>query len=85
MVRSAAGTNVIFCLETQEWQKMVDEELSPNDQNTDHLTSLEPIVWLGEKFRVPLEAAGVDIEKLSEEFYEMVLHATQFISLSTMG
>ena len=40
---------------------------------------------LGKRFQIPLESEGVDIERLPEEFQEMVLHATQFISLSTMG
>ena len=40
---------------------------------------------LGKRFQIPLESEGVDIERLPEEFLEMVLHATQFISLSTMG
>ena len=43
------------------------------------------IVRLGVRFRVPLEGASIDIERLPEEFHELLLHATQFISLSTMG
>ena len=46
---------------------------------------MEPIVQLGERLRVPLEHAGVDIDLLPEEFHEMIMYATQFISLSTMG
>ena len=72
--------DVIFYLETQGWQKLVDEEFSP-----DNTTPMEPIVRLGKRFQIPLESEGVDIERLPEEFQEMVLHATQFISLSTMG
>ena len=44
---------------------------------------MEPIVRLGQRFQIPLESAGVDIERLPEAFHEMVLQ--QFISLSTMG
>lgn len=78
--------DVIFSLETQGWQKIVDEEnASSDDQDSEHLTSMEPIVWLEKRFKVPLESAGVDIEQLPGEFHELVLHATQFISLSTMG
>ena len=72
--------DVIFYLETQGWQKLADEEFSP-----DNTTPMEPIVRLGKRFQIPLEGEGVDIERLPEEFLEMVLHATQFISLSTMG
>ena len=77
--------DIIFSLETQGWHKIVDEEDASESDDSEHLTSMEPIVQLGERFRIPLEGAGVDIERLPEEFHEMVLHATQFISLSTMG
>ena len=70
--------DVIYILETQGWQKIVDEESVSS-------TSTEPIQRLGERFRIPLENVGVEVEKLSDEFNEMVLHATQFYSLSTMG
>lgn len=39
----------------------------------------------GGRFRIPLKNAGVEVDELSDEFNEMVLHATQFYSLSTMG
>ena len=45
---------------------------------------LEPIQRLGVRFKVPLESAGVDINKLRDEFYDMMLYATQFISLATL-
>ena len=69
--------DVIFCFETQGWQKLLDEQSASEDQDSDPLDSLELIVRLGERFRVPLENAGVVIGKLTEEFLEMVLHATQ--------
>lgn len=61
-------------------KKIVDEE-------SDSSTSVEPIQRLGGggRFRIPLENAGVEVDQLSDEFNEMVLHATQFYSLSTMG
>ena len=56
---------MIYYLETQGWQKIVDEE---DSSDSEHLTSIEPIVRLGERFRVPLEHAGVDTDRLPEEF-----------------
>ena len=46
---------------------------------------MEPIQRLGERFRIPLENARVEVEKQSDEFNEMVLYATQFYSVSTTG
>ena len=77
--------DVIFSLETQGWQKIVDEENASDNKDTESPSPMEPIIRLGERFRTPLESAGVDVERLPEEFHEMVLHVTQFISLSTMG
>ena len=75
--------DVVVYLETQGWQKLVDEEFTPDiDSEND---PMGPIERLGQRFQIPLESAGVDIDRLPEEFREMVLHATQFISLSTMG
>ena len=74
--------DIIVVLETQGWQKIVDESdsnLGLQDAPVQHL------VRLGDRFRIPLENAGVDVEKLPEEFNDMILHATQFYSLSTMG
>lgn len=44
----------------------------------------KPVARLGDKFRTPLEGADAEIERLGEEFHEILLHATQFISLSTL-
>ena len=70
--------DVILVLETQGWQKIVDEETIPG-------SSSEAVERLGERFRIPLENAGVQLDCVGEEFHEVVLHATQFFSLSTMG
>ena len=77
--------DVIFSLETQGWQKIVDEENASDNKDPESPSPMEPIIWLGERFRTPLESAGVDVERLPEVVHEMVLHAIQFISLSTMG
>ena len=37
-------------------------------------------VW----FKNPLKSAGVDINKLRDEFYDMMLYAAQFISFATL-
>lgn len=75
--------DVIVYLEKQGWQKLVDEEFTPDSDSENDL--MEPIERLRQRFQIPLQSAGVDIDRLPEESHEMVLHATQFISLSTMG
>ena len=69
---------VILVLETQGWQKIVDEETIPG-------SSSQAVEQLGERFKIPLENIGVELDCLAEEFHKMVLHATQFFSLSTIG
>jgi len=65
--------DVILFLATRGWQKLVDEE-SQSEQAINCLTS---------KFKVPLEATGVIVELIVDEFRDMLSHATQFISLSS--
>ena len=45
---------------------------------------MAPVERLGQRFKLPLESAGVDVSKLRDEFYDMLLYATQFISLATL-
>ena len=58
-----------------------DEEDAESDEFEEK--PLAPIERLGQHFKLPLESAGVDVSKLHDEFYDMLLFATQFISLST--
>lgn len=85
---------MIFVLATQGWQKIVDEDNKSEvggDENSDSDTVcseqmepiMEPIRRLSSRFKVPLEAAGAQIILMVEEFREILLYATQFISLST--
>ena len=74
--------DIIFVMETQGWQKIWDDESEVGIGSED--ISL-PVTRLAEIFRVPLDAAGVKLDLLPEEFKEILLHATQFISLSTLG
>ena len=77
--------DVIAVLATQGWQKSLDEEDCENDnEDAEKVDPLEPMERLGVQFKIPLESAGVDISKLRDEFYDMMLYATQFISLSTL-
>ena len=74
--------DVIFVLKTQGWQKIVDEDDTSGTEAagsaSEHASSREPIIRLAEvHFRVPLEGAGVDIDRLPDEFQEILLHATQ--------
>lgn len=77
--------DVISVLATQGWQKSLDEEDCESDnEDTEKVDPLEPMERLAVRFRIPLESAGVDITKLKDEFYDMMLYATQFISLATL-
>ena len=67
-------------LATQGWQKSLDEEDRKSDnEDTEKVDPLEPMD------KMLFESAGVDINKLRDEFYDMILYATQFISLATLG
>ena len=66
--------DVILFLATQGWQKLADEEGEGYVQAIDRLIS---------KFKVPLEASGVVVAKVADEFCDMLVYATQFISLSS--
>ena len=74
--------DVIFMLVTQGWEKALDEE---SDPEVEHVDPMEAITRLGVRFKSPLESAGVDVDRLQEEFHEMITYAAQFIRLSTMG
>ena len=72
--------DVISVLTTQGWQKSLDEEDCESDnEDTEKVDPLEPMERLRVQFKIPLESAGVDINKLRDGFYDMVLYATQFI------
>ena len=60
----------------------MDEESDPEVERVD---PMEAITRLGVRFKIPLESAGVDVDRLQEEFHEMITYAAQFIRLSTMG
>ena len=70
--------DIIVILETQGWQKMVDEE--ENGESDPR----EAVDRLAVRFEKPLEAAGVVVTELRQEFKEMLEHSIQFISLSTI-
>jgi len=74
--------DVISILATHGWQRSLDEEDAESDDEFEE-DPLAPIERLGQHFKLPLESAGVDVSKLCDEFYDMLLFATQFISLST--
>lgn len=77
--------DIIFLLASQGWQKVLDEEEdSEPEHGNDKPDPMEAIVRLGERFKSPLEAAGADLDELPKEFREMLMYATQFISLSSM-
>ena len=66
--------DIIFILETQGWQKVIDEE-----------QEAEAVDRVAERFKNPLEAAGVEITELRKEFKEMLEHSVEFISLCTLS
>ena len=77
--------DMVVFLATQGWQKILDDQDAENETDPVATEAETPIQRLGRRFKIPLEAAGVDTEKLQEEFTEVLVYATQFISLSTMG
>ena len=68
--------DVTYVLETQGWQKIVDEEDASDNEApgsaSEHESSRDPIVRLAEEhFRVPLEGAGVDFRMSLTRFFFM--------------
>jgi len=74
--------DVISVLATQK--SLDEEDAESDDDDTEREDPLAPVERLGERFKLPLESAGVDVSKLRCEFYDMLLYATQFISLATL-
>ena len=73
--------DVILVLATHGWEKILEGD----DSESENGSPMEVIVRLGERFQIPLESAGVDIDRLQEEFRDMIAYAAQFISISTLG
>ena len=74
--------DVILFLATQGWQKLADEDSQSEPSET--IPSYIPAIGrLCSKFKIPLEAAGVVVAQIVDEFHDMLLYATQFISLSS--
>ena len=59
---------------------MIDEEENHSIEKPDPIEAVDRIAM---KFEKPLEAAGVEIGELRQEFQDMLEHSVQFISLST--
>ena len=77
--------DVIVVLATQSWQKSLDEEDCESDnEDTEKVDPLEPMERLGVQFKTLLQSAGVDINKLRDEFFDTMLYAAQFISLAIL-
>ena len=73
--------DIIFMLSTHGWQKVLDEK---DDTATGSDVPLSAIDRLANHFRFPLEKAAADLSVMRSEFEEMIVYASQFISLSTM-
>ena len=73
--------DAILFLATHGWQKLADEEnQSDSETNPSYILA---VGRLSLKFEVPLETAGVVLAQIVDEFKDMLLYATQFISLSS--
>lgn len=84
--------DIIFFLATHGWQKIVQDMDATglslqtcNSESDDTHGSFDPIDRLTEQFEVPLEGARAQIMLTKAEFEAMIVHANQFISLSTMS
>ena len=71
--------DVILFLATQGWPKLADEEAESSDSEG-YVQAIDRLI---SKFNVPLEVSGVVVAKVVDEFRDMLLYATQFISLSS--
>ena len=69
--------DVILVLASQGWEKL----LSDHDEST---AATQAISRLGTRFKSPLTSAKVEIDRLHEEFHEMISYAIQFVSISTL-
>ena len=76
--------DVIFVLATYGWQKIIDEDETPQPEGTEGKDVFEPLERLGKMFEIPLTAAGADLSQLRKEFKEMLQYAIKFISLATL-
>ena len=76
---------MILFLATQGWQKLVDEYENSLIEETSEASSdyTKAIGRLCSKFKISLEVAGVVVAQIVNEFSDMLLYATQFISLSS--
>lgn len=72
---SGLTQDIIIILETQGWQKIVDEQESVSEP----LDQIQAVARVGNKFKTPLESAGVNIDELCTEFKDILDHSTQFI------
>ena len=63
--------DIIFVLETQGWQKVIDEEENHSIEKPDPAEAVDRIAM---KFEKPLEAADVKICELRQEFRDMLEH-----------
>ena len=69
--------DVILVLASQGWEKL----LSDDDEST---AATQAIGRLGTRFKSPLTSANFELERLFEEFHEMISYALQFVSISTL-
>ena len=65
--------DIISVLATQGWEKLVRESIP-----------LDGLRRLVSRFAIPLQSAGVDTTKVSEEFELLLQYAIEFLSLSTL-
>ena len=61
------------------WQKLADED-SQSETSPSYILAIN---CSSSKFKTPLEAAGGAVVQTVDEFHDMLLYATQFISLSS--
>ena len=68
--------DVISVLATHGWQKSIDEgdtKRDDNDAETKREDPLAPVETSRQHFELPPKSAGVDVIKLHEELYDMLL------------
>ena len=73
--------DVVIILATQWWEKFAEEEESRAEGVVPGYVSA--INRLDLKFKIPLEACGVVVTQILDEFHDILFYATQFISMSS--
>ncbi len=72
--------DVVIILATQGWEKLIEKQDHVEQPVPNYVSAIN---HLGLKFKIPLVASGVVVASILQEFQDIILYATEFISLSS--